>query len=99
LIRGNNDGPATVSAPQWASVDAYADIEVDGTRLILCHYPFRTWDGMYKGAYNLHGHSHGQLAGLTRQIDIGVDVWNFRPISLSLIRARRARKSRGETMT
>jgi calcineurin-like phosphoesterase family protein len=91
LITGNNDGPATLGAPEWASIEPYADIEVEGTRLILCHYPFRTWDGMYKGAYNLHGHSHGQLAGLTRQVDVGVDVWNFRPVSLSMIRARRGR--------
>jgi calcineurin-like phosphoesterase family protein len=92
LITGNNDGAATVDATAWASISAYADIEVDGVRLVLCHYPFRTWDGMYKGAYNLHGHSHGQLAAMTRQVDVGVDVWDFKPIGLDAIRARRARR-------
>jgi calcineurin-like phosphoesterase family protein len=89
LITGNNDGEATTGAPEWADVSAYAEIVVDGTHLVLCHYAFRTWNGMYKGALNLHGHSHGQLAGLPRQIDVGVDVWDFRPISLDMIRARR----------
>jgi calcineurin-like phosphoesterase family protein len=92
LITGNNDGTATLDASGWASIAAYADIEVDGTRLILCHYPFRTWDGMYKGAYNLHGHSHGQLAAMTRQVDVGVDVWDFKPIGLRAIRTVRARR-------
>jgi calcineurin-like phosphoesterase family protein len=92
LITGNNDGAATREAPEWASVAPYAEIDVGGTRLILCHYPFRTWDGMYKGAYNLHGHSHGQLAPMTRQVDVGVDVWDFRPIGIDAIRKRRRRR-------
>lgn len=95
LIAGNNDGPDTRTLPGWASVRDYAEITVDGTALVLCHYPFRTWNGMYKGALNLHGHSHGQLAGLPRQVDVGVDVWNFRPVTLAEIRAaRRTRRRR-----
>jgi calcineurin-like phosphoesterase family protein len=91
LVTGNNDGPETVALSGWASVQAYREIELGGVRLVLCHYPFRTWNGMYKGAYDLHGHSHGHLAGLTRQVDVGVDVWGFRPITLEMIRARRRR--------
>ncbi len=92
LVTGNNDGPETVSLCGWASVQAYREIELGGMRLVLCHYPFRTWNRMSKGAFNLHGHSHGQLAGLTRQVDVGVDVWDYRPVTLNLIRSRR-RKS------
>jgi len=91
LVTGNNDGPETMALAGWASVQAYREIELGGVRLVLCHYPFRTWNGMYKGAYDLHGHSHGQLAGMTRQVDVGVDVWDFRPITLEMIRARRRR--------
>jgi calcineurin-like phosphoesterase family protein len=92
LVTGNNDGADTLGLGGWASVQAYREIELDGVRLVLCHYPFRTWNGMYKGAYNLHGHSHGQLAGMTRQVDVGVDVWDFRPITLDAIRARRRQR-------
>ena len=90
LVRGNNDGTATTALRGWASIRDYAEIDVEGTHLVLCHYPFRTWNGMYKGALNLHGHSHGQLKGLPRQIDVGVDVWDFRPVTLAQIRGRRA---------
>jgi calcineurin-like phosphoesterase family protein len=92
LVTGNNDGPDTVALAGWASVQTYRELELDGVRLVLCHYPFRTWNGMYKGALNLHGHSHGQLAGLTRQVDVGVDVWDYRPITLDVIRARRRKR-------
>jgi len=95
LLVGNNDPPETTGLPGWASVQSYAEMEVEGVRLVLCHYPFRTWNGMYKGGYNLHGHSHGQLAGLTRQVDVGVDVWDFRPVGIATIRQPRRRARRG----
>jgi calcineurin-like phosphoesterase family protein len=91
LVAGNNDPPATRTLPHWASVADYAEITVEGTALVLCHYPFRSWRGMSKGALNLHGHSHGRLKELPRQFDVGVDVWDFRPVRLDEILARRRR--------
>ncbi len=93
LIAGNNDGPQTLALPGWASVGNYAEIRVEDTHLVLCHYPFRTWNGMNKGALNLHGHSHGQLKPLPRQIDVGVDVWGFRPVRLAELAVPRRRKA------
>jgi calcineurin-like phosphoesterase family protein len=100
LIAGNNDGPATAGLTQWASVQHYAELEVDGAWLILCHYPLRTWNRIGRGALNLHGHSHGRLAPLPGQVDVGVDCWGFRPITLAKIRLRRRRRradARGTT--
>ena len=87
LIRGNNDPPATAAASGWASVRDYAELEVDGTKLVLCHYPFRSWNGQHRRAVNLHGHSHGRLKPMLRQHDVGVDVWQWRPTSLADILA------------
>ena len=85
LVTGNND-PATVQAlPGWASVSPYMEVQVDGTSLVLCHYAFRTWRGMARGALNLHGHSHGRLRPQTRQFDVGVDVWDFRPVTVATL--------------
>jgi calcineurin-like phosphoesterase family protein len=49
---------------------------------------------MHRGWLNLHGHSHGRLAPMPRQADVGVDVWEFRPVTLAEIRARRRRRAR-----
>ena len=83
LLRGNNDPDATAAAPGWASVGDYAEIEVDGRPLVLGHYAFRSWNRQHKGALNLHGHSHGRLKPLPRQFDVGVDVRDFRPVTLA----------------
>jgi calcineurin-like phosphoesterase family protein len=94
LVSGNNDGPVTLMLRAWASVQPYAEFELDGIGLVLCHYAFRTWRNMAHGWFNLHGHSHGRLSPLPRQVDVGVDVWEFRPMTLAQITARR-RKPRG----
>lgn len=91
LITGNNDGPDTLAMPGWASVQAYVEMTLEGTMLVLCHYAFRTWNGMGRGAVNLHGHSHGALRPQTRQYDVGVDVWSFAPVTFGDIRGRRRR--------
>ena len=95
LLAGNNDGDATLAAAGWSSVAHYAEIALDGTRLVLCHYPFRTWNASGRGSVNLHGHSHGRLKPLPRQYDVGVDVWQFRPVSLDEIRSGRRRMGTG----
>jgi calcineurin-like phosphoesterase family protein len=94
LIVGNNDGLDTLEAPGWASLQHYAELTVDGRGLVLCHYPFRTWNDIGKGVIDLHGHSHGRLTPATRQYDVGVDVWDFRPVTLATILARRRRAVR-----
>lgn len=48
---------------------------------------FRTWCNTSRGWHNLYGHSHGHLAPLLRQTDVGVDAWNFRPVTLAQITA------------
>jgi calcineurin-like phosphoesterase family protein len=99
LITGNNDGKATLAAPGWASIQPYAEVEVDGTRLVLCHYAFRTWKNMGKGWIDLHGHSHGRLKPQTRQYDVGVDAWDYRPVTLDTILGARRRRGSAATAT
>jgi calcineurin-like phosphoesterase family protein len=55
--------------------------------LVLCHYPFRSWNGQGRGAINLHGHSHGRLKPMPRQFDVGVDARDHAPITLAQLLA------------
>lgn len=98
LITGNNDPPTTMILAGWSSVRPYVKMELDGVGLVLCHYPFRTWRNMSRGWRNLHGHSHGRLALLPRQTDVGVDAWDFRPVTLvEIIAAKRPRARRTQS--
>ncbi len=94
LVAGNADGPETAALSGFASIQSYAELSMEGTDLILCHYPFRSWNRMARGAINLHGHSHGRLKPMPRQVDVGVDAWAFRPISLADVLASCRQRSR-----
>jgi calcineurin-like phosphoesterase family protein len=91
LVTGNNDTAVTTGQSGWASVAPYAELTLDDVFLVLCHYPFRSWRGMAKRSVNLHGHCHGRLKPVPRQFDVGVDVWDFRPITLVQILDHRPR--------
>ncbi|MBY5412682.1 hydrolase [Rhizobium leguminosarum] len=87
LIIGNNDPEATTEAPGWSSVQHYKELNCGSYHLVLCHYAFRTWNQMGKGAINLHGHSHGRLKAAPRQFDVGVDARELQPITLDALLA------------
>lgn len=60
-------------------------VERGGLSLLLSHHPLAD---VPRGAVNLHGHCHGSrpdsLPGAAKtHLDVGVDVWDFRPVALS----------------
>ena len=83
LVQGNNDPPEIAGLAEWSTSQPYIELEMEGRRVVLCHFAFRTWNAMKQGALNLHGHSHGRLKPLPRQADVGVDVRDFRPVRLA----------------
>jgi calcineurin-like phosphoesterase family protein len=91
LIVGNNDSPAVTGSSAWASISHYVELVIDGRLVVLCHYPFRTWHRSTKGAIDIHGHSHGKLKELPRQYDVGIDVFDYRPVTFAEILASRRR--------
>jgi calcineurin-like phosphoesterase family protein len=78
LIRGSHDKRTNGFE---AVYDLYEFREKD-IRITLCHYAMRRWAHSHHGAYHLFGHSHGKLEPFGNSFDVGVDCWEFRPISL-----------------
>lgn len=85
LIKGNHDGPATLALP-WVSVHDRLNASIDNQRVVLDHYALRSWEGIRKGAIQLHGHHHGRLPGNSQQCDVGVDVFGFAPVRMAVIK-------------
>jgi calcineurin-like phosphoesterase family protein len=61
---------------------------------VLCHYAMRIWNKSHYGAIHLYGHSHGTLPDdpTARSCDVGVDCWNFTPVSVPEILAKMSLK-------
>jgi len=53
--------------------------------IVLCHFSMRVWDRSHYGSLHLYGHSHGNLAGHGKSMDVGVDTNRFYPYFLEEI--------------
>jgi len=54
--------------------------------IMLSHYPFASWEKSYHGSYHLHGHSHCGISPTPMsRLDVGVDCWDWAPVSLDTI--------------
>ncbi len=92
LISGNHDSPAVLSAPEWSKVYRLHHINVNDQRIILCHYPMRSWQFRGHGAWQLFGHCHNnmQIPDNEYSCDVGVDVpaWGFTPVSFEQLKEK-----------
>ena len=92
LIRGNHDKsvdkPEVKALFEWIK-PYYESTTDDGTKVVMCHYPFMTWNKSHHGSWNLHGHCHGSLkAPPTKRMDVGVDTNpNYAPYSFEEVKA------------
>ena len=79
LILGNHDHKKQVECGFKAVCD-YLEVNVGYAKIVMCHYPFKTWNKRHYGTWHIHGHTHGMLpieGGLS--MDVGVDTNNFYP--------------------
>lgn len=94
LVLGNHDHRyrwlEAQGRSEWLTVESLKHLTVEETKIALCHYALRVWAGSHHGAIHLYGHSHGNLPGDSQSCDVGVDCWDFRPVSLDEIKARLA---------
>ena len=50
--------------------------------ITLCHFPLESWPQGHHGAVHFHSHSHGKMPVRKGRLDVGVDSWDFAPVSL-----------------
>ena len=79
LVEGNHDRK-TLNDPSFRrafkEVHKYLDINYNGHKCVMFHYPIAEWDQMHRGALHFHGHLHGGVSGMEefRARDMGMDA-------------------------
>ena len=87
LVVGNHDQLAlemnNIRPGTWKTIKDISEINIQGQRIILCHYPIAEghWHHAYKGTWMLFGHVHGTFQNKGKSLDIGVDCWDYTPVS------------------
>lgn len=58
LIKGNHDKVSPRIAKYFRGVYDYLEVNDDGRRVILSHYPIMAWNAQFRGSIHLYGHVH-----------------------------------------
>jgi calcineurin-like phosphoesterase family protein len=91
LVAGNHDDSSekVLKCDRWATVSHYVRIKVGEHKVIACHYPFECWDGMERGSFHIHGHTHNNTSHtvqtIPRRYDIGVDAQDMKPVRIQAL--------------
>jgi calcineurin-like phosphoesterase family protein len=97
LIKGNHDYKIASEFKEcWESISDIKQIDFINDKgckqeIILCHYPMLSWRHKEQGSWHLHGHVHGSLQEInkgTKRYDCSVEVNNYTPVSLNLIKQK-----------
>lgn len=78
LIEGNHDQKVLKDhrfRALFKEIHKYHDINHNGTKVVMFHYPICEWDQMHRGSVHFHGHLHGSKSGMEnfRCRDMGFD--------------------------
>lgn len=95
LILGNHDKVANSLPQSFGWIKDLYYLRHENRRVVLCHYAMRTWRGSQRGSWHLHGHSHGALKPIGYSADVGVDVWDYRPVSFARVEAEMVKRGPG----
>ncbi len=89
LIVGNHDQLALqmndIRPGTWASINQLSELIIINQKFVLCHYPMRSWNGSNKNSIHLFGHVHGNMPSYGKSFDVGVDCWNYTPVSFNQV--------------
>lgn len=78
----------------FASVSPAARRRIEGSEVLLSHFPYgrdrgevryTQWRLRDEGRWLLHGHTHGPEKRTGREIHVGLDAWNLKPVNLGTI--------------
>lgn len=84
-INGNHDKAMSNAIGRQPDV---RKISINGHTIVLSHFAMRVWDKSHFNSWHLFGHSHGTLNSQGKSFDVGIDAWNYTPVSFDEVEKR-----------
>lgn len=91
LIRGNHEGTALKCSEYFEWIKDHYVLNLNhwswfkdcNIQVVMMHYPIEAWYNCHYGTIHVHGHVHsGNVQTMKNRFDVGVDSWNYEPISI-----------------
>lgn len=100
LIEGNHDATALQIPQAFEWIKGLHYLRYNGRKIMLCHYPMQSWRSSNHGSWHLHGHCHGATSGgfpknRGYRLDVGVDCWDYYPVSFNVVEREMLKKGPG----
>jgi len=97
ICLGNHDKMSRETYDCFSEVyEGLKDLTIEHQKVTICHYPMRSWNCSFHGAWQLFGHVHSRLENVNTglSLDVGVDVpdWDYKPVSWEQIKTKMAKK-------
>lgn len=62
LVKGNHDRVGNRDFDKhFVKIDEYMEVDDNGRKVVLCHYPIICYKNHFHGAYHLYGHVHNSF--------------------------------------
>lgn len=90
LIVGNHDDILMETAGHlFTATELLSELDWQGRRFVLCHYPMRDWPNAVRGAYHLYGHVHSALdrTPIGRSLDVCTESHGYAPVRIETVAA------------
>ena len=55
-------------------------LNIGSDTIHLTHYPLLEWFNFHKGAYSIHGHTHGNVNDYCKSTDVSLECWSYEPV-------------------
>lgn len=93
MIWGNHDKETKKFSHRFASTQDYKEIYVNLPNgetqfIVMFHYPMRSWNKTHRGSIHLFGHEHNNMDTHGLSFDVGIDCWDYKPISVEQVVAK-----------
>jgi len=72
----------------YRNIPQIRKIKIEDKTVTLCHFAMRVWHQSHFNMPHLYGHSHNGLSEFGQSFDIGVDAWNYFPVSWEQVKAK-----------
>lgn len=87
LLKGNHENAVLKNdnvRQRFNWIRDYYELKTPNDLIVLFHYALRVWNKSHHGALHAYGHSHGSLPDdiNSLSLDVGVDCWNYKPITI-----------------
>lgn len=69
LVEGNHDNKSVKDVSfctSFREIHKYLEVNYNGTKVVMFHYPITEWNQMHRGSVHFYGHLHQNVSGLEK---------------------------------